>query len=340
MQLATIRRILDAYELDVVAIGQSQKGYRNEAIPLLLADRTTLNLILYKSEAGMLTRIRNANKVADFLADAGFPARRTYASRIICLKRGSFIKYAALYNYLPGNTIAWEAYTREHIKCLGKTLSDMHAALRKLPRHDLPDVVQEYRKQLQRMSRYFADPAVDHALREKLGCSIPADQFDILQAVLEAAQGLHDLQPLHMDFVRSNILFSDEVQSVRVSGILDFEKAAWGHPVFDIARTLAFLQVDCKYKTPLQVWKYFLRSGYNKRGSMTYTPQFVTIADGRFDLLQQLLHLFWLHDFYKFLRHNPYESLPANEHFRRTYALLVNYGWLEHRQTHEKMLKY
>ena len=40
-------------------------------------------------------------------------------------------------------------------------------------------------------------------------------------------------------------------------------------------------------------------------------------------LLEPLLDAFLLYDFYKFLRHNPYESLSANEHFTRTRDLLL-----------------
>jgi Ser/Thr protein kinase RdoA (MazF antagonist) len=112
--------------------------------------------------------------------------------------------------------------------------------------------------------------------------------------------------------VRGNILFDDQA---RITGVLDFEKTAWGHPALDIARTLAFLLVDCKYKSEDKTRKYFLISGYNKRGPAR-TP-------GSSPLLEKLITTFLLHDFYKFLRHNPYESLRNNEHFVRTRDLLV-----------------
>jgi hypothetical protein len=57
-------------------------------------------------------------------------------------------------------------------------------------------------------------------------------------------------------------------------------------------------------------------SGYNKRGTAQLPPQY-------FPLLERLLGLFLLYDFYKFLRHNPYEYLPQNEHFARTRMLLL-----------------
>ncbi|MBX6334367.1 phosphotransferase, partial [Candidatus Saccharibacteria bacterium] len=220
-------------------------------------------------------------------------------------------KYAALYEYLPGKTIPWEAYTMDHIKQLGKAMSDMHALFAKLPQGDLPPVIDECRELLGRMERYFTDGGVRDAMARKLGLVL--HNAARLKPVLAETSSL-PCQPLHMDFVRSNILF-DEQEKAKITGILDFEKAAWGPPIFDIARTLAFLIVDCKYKEERKVRKYFLHSGYNKRGMANFTPT---------PLLEDLLNFFLLHDFYKFLRHNPYESLEQNEHFTRTRDFLLN----------------
>ena len=123
-----------------------------------------------------------------------------------------------------------------------------------------------------------------------------------------------------MDFVRGNILFAED-EKAQITGVLDFEKATWGPPVFDIARTLAFLIVDCKYKDEAKVRKYFLHSGYNKRGQAEFEPT---------ELLEDLLNFFLLYDFYKFLRHNPYESLKDNEHFVRTRDFLLKRNIIAH----------
>jgi Ser/Thr protein kinase RdoA (MazF antagonist) len=196
----------------------------------------------------------------------------------------------------------------DHIKQLGATMSNMHAVLRQLPRHNLPLVTEENRTLLVRMERYFADEGARAALANKLGLAI-AD-ITRMQPALDACAGL-PAQALHMDFVRGNILFND---TPAITGILDFEKTAWGSPLFDIARTLAFLIVDCKYKPEAKVRKYFLHSGYSKRGqsSFEHSPHF-----------EGLVSFFLLHDFYKFLRHNPYESLDQNEHFVRTRSFLL-----------------
>ena len=46
---------------------------------------------------------------------------------------------------------------------------------------------------------------------------------------------------LHMDFARGNILFSDDNH---ISAVLDFEGAAWGYPIIDIAKSLAIISKD------------------------------------------------------------------------------------------------
>lgn len=198
----------------------------------------------------------------------------------------------------------------EHIKVLGKTMSDMHAALKPLPQKNLPFVIDESRALLTRMDKYFAEDGVHDAMAGKLGLAI-LDTTRLRPALTECVQLPH--QALHMDFVRGNILF-DENQKAEVTGILDFEKTAYGPVVFDIARTLAFLIVDCKYKDEAKIRKYFVHSGYNKRGQANFETS---------PLLEDLLNFFLLHDFYKFLRHNPYESLKENEHFLRTRDFLL-----------------
>ncbi|HSX16495.1 MAG TPA: phosphotransferase [Patescibacteria group bacterium] len=319
MDQEVIARALQAYGVAYVRELGMQKGYRNESHAIEQADGMRLNLIIYKREPGMLKRVHNANRVSNYLASAGFPARRTADERILQLKSGDFVKYASLYKYLPGKTIPWEAYTMEHIKLLGQTMSDMHATLAGLNRGGLPHVADEYLAILDRMERYFAEPGVQTAMQKKLGLTVDTSAVPKLKTLLRKIKSLPDQQVLHMDFVRGNILFeTSEIKAEKpaVSGLLDFEKTSFGPPVFDIARTLAFLLVDCKYKEPEKVRKYFLQSGYNKRGNATF--QDVRIKDNDETLLDSLVELFLLHDFYKFLRHNPYESLPDNEHFVRT----------------------
>lgn len=300
-----VQRILQQYGLRPVRLHHAQKGYRNESYAAELADNRTLNLIIYKREPGIVQKIRSANYVSDFLAEQGVPARHTADPRIIRLGAD---KYAALYAYLPGTTIPWEAYTMKHIKELGRAMSDMHAVLQALPQQDMPLVVNECGALLERMQRYFAENGVQRALANKLDLGVT--DVSRFHATLTQANKL-PAQALHMDFVRGNILFDEQTH---ITGILDFEKAAWGAPMFDIARTLAFLLVDCKYKDEAKIRKYFLQSGYNKRGQSSFAPS---------GIFEQLVEFFLVHDFYKFLCHNPYESLEQNEHFIRTRGFLL-----------------
>ena len=305
------KRILQRYGVKPLAVQEVQKGYRNESYAADMPSGRVMNLIIYKREPSIFDRVKNANYVSDFLAKKGLPARRTADKRTMRLSSGDYTRYAALYEYLPGRTIPWEAYTMEHIKQLGAVMSDMHHALKGLPQNDLPFVIDECRALLKRMEKYFSDDGVHDALAAKLGLSVP--DTNGLRPALDAAVNL-PASALHMDFVRGNILFGQH-QKASVTGILDFEKAAWGPLEFDIARTLAFLIIDCRYKPEAKVRKYFLHSGYNKRGAGGFAPS---------ELLEILVIFFLVHDFYKFLRHNPYESLEENEHFTRTRDLLLN----------------
>lgn len=348
-------RILQAYGITPKRILPVQKGYRNESHAVELPDGRFINLILYKSEPGILSRIKRANMVGDFLAQAGLPARQTFDPKIIQLTAENRTKYGALYNYLPGSTIPWEAYTQHHIKLLGLAMGRMHHILQNMPNQHLLKLqpysaVDEYEALLERMTSYFSQPGVQKALRAKLRLQPPL--IETYQQTLQQARQLPNHQTLHMDFVRGNILFdvrhpglepgpskkrhslTDRIPnqvgndkglvlgSVTLTGILDFEKAALGPVVFDVARTLAFLWVDSKFKTEPQIRKYFLLSGYLKRGGGSLDPASTK-------LLEPLLDLFLLHDFYKFLRHNPYQSLADNQHYCRTVAILQQRGVLQ-----------
>jgi len=316
-----IDKLLREYGVKYTQLFGIQKGYRNESHPLALSSGKKLNLILYKSEPGILPRIKAANKVSNYLFAQGFPTRQMIDERIIRLRSKSTVKYGALYSYLPGETIPWEAYTMAHIKLLGKTMSDMHDTLKQLPKTGVPLVADEYEQIIDHMQRYFAQRTVLEAIGAKLGLQINLRSIPRLRAMVRNTKQLTGQQVLHMDFVRGNILFSNNSE-LSISGILDFEKTSYGHPYFDIARTLAFLLVDCKYKTEEKIRKYFLQSGYIKRGKSTYGD--IILPGDTESFFERLVTLFLLYDFYKFLRHNPYESLEQNEHFVRTKNILIS----------------
>jgi hypothetical protein len=315
-QASIIQRIADAYSLGEVAIGQPQKGYRNSSYCLTLPGGELRNLIVYKHEPGMLERVKRADAVSDFAAKSGLPTRVTLG-KIIKLSSPMRERYAALYTYLPGETIAWEAYTQKHLKLLGISMAKLHAALQPyLHTGDLPQVTDEYRAICGRMQAYFSDQRIARAVWQKLGVQIDVHFIGHYSQILDDCDALPGQQALHMDFVRGNVLFENQGNEPRISGILDFEKTGRGHPLLDLARTYAFLLVDCKYKDTEKVKKYFLQSGYSKYGQGR-------LENKTYPLFLYLVHLFLTYDFYKFLRHNPYESLYQNEHFIRTKDILI-----------------
>ncbi len=318
----SIVRIARAYGLEPERYLMPNKGYRNESYPIVLKGGKCVNLLIYKSEANILDKINNANAVSNTLARQPFPARQTYDYRILRLDYVGRTKYAALYYYLPGSTIPWEAYTKDHLKLLGKTMSDMHAYLSNVS-VGLMEVTDVCIKLLNQMDIYFSRSGVTNSLRRKLGLQCHPSIIKLFASVMSSCKTLPNQQVLHMDFVRGNVLFGHEKGNLIISGVLDFEKTSYGHPVFDISRTLAFLLVDCKYKSEPKIRKYFLQSGYVKRGRSSFKNKVIPDNEDKINLLETLINFFLLYDLYKFLRHNPYEFLAQNEHFTRTRDLLL-----------------
>lgn len=310
--------LLQRYGIPYLTILSVQKGYRNEIYPIQLSDTTTIQLTFFKDEPDIIKTVARADTVSRFVASHGMPARQRVDNRTIRMHSQHRNIYAGLYNYLPGMTITWDGYTQAHLKSLGKTMSDLHAVLADFPINDQPRVIDQLDSLLGRMEQYFCDNDVVQAIEIKLKLRI--DPLDSYEGLLKGCRNLKHIQQLHMDFVRGNVLF--QPSTAIVTGILDFEKTAVGHPLFDVARTLAFLLVDCKYKSEAQVQRYFLKSGYIKRGAahLEYDAQ----------LLDRLVAFFLLHDFYKFLRHNPYEALSSNEHFVRTQYMLLQRGMIHY----------
>lgn len=317
--------VLSKYGKQPARIIEASKGYRNISAAVLLQGGDLVNIMLFKREQGMLDTIRRTNKISNFVAERRIPARHTLSESIIKIGTEPNERYAGIYDYLPGKTMPWEAYTKAHIVGLGATLGNLHHLLHTYEDPDLPNIEDVCTEKLVKMSAYFSDPGVIEALSAKLRLKFDPSVCRIQSSIIESCKNIEGRQALHMDFVRSNILFDGQkVNGIfRISGVLDFEKAAVGHPLFDIARTLAFLFVDCKFKESEKVAKYFLDSGYGKRGAARLPKISVRMNKQNHDLLVLLMDHFLLYDLYKFLKHNPYESLKHNEHFTRTRDILI-----------------
>lgn len=311
-----IKRICSFYKLKVKEIFPAQSGYRNKVIPILSKENEKFNLIFYKSEPDILQKIKSANSVGKYLYENNFLTRYPI-KEIVKIKSQASEKVflVCLYNYLFGETIPWEAYTSKHIKLLGGEMGKMHKALEIYSNETLSDAIEELKVLKYRMQTYFEIKEVKGTMQNKLEIILNVDwnSFDSLIRKLNTLPK----QALHMDFVRGNILFSQGLKvknQLKISGVLDFEKTSLGPKILDIGRTLAFLIIDCKYKSEEKVRKYFLLNGYEKRGENKVE---------NIELLEELLNFYWLYDFYKFLKHNPYEDLKDNEHFVRTKKKLL-----------------
>jgi len=304
--------ILLKYNLNVVKINTFQKGYRNRSYLLDLVDGSQVNLIIYKQEIGILAKIKAAHKFSVQLNDAGLNVRHPI-NKILKLKENY---YACLYNYLSGKTIPWESYTMNHLKLLGEELNRVHFI------GSQTQIVENFNLEsnnlrliIARMQSYFEREDVEVALISKLKIGLNLNKFlNYSIQIVYKVENYNTKSFLHMDFVRGNILFEDEPK-LHISGIIDFEKADYGTPLFDLARTFAFLLVDCKYKSELEIRKYFLKSGYIKNGKLKLDS---------YKYLNELTTIYLIYDFYKFLQHNPYEFLKTNEHYIRTQNMLIS----------------
>lgn len=313
-----LAEIASMYGVQVATFGPVEGGYRNVSHSFTDKNSEQYNFILYKNEPGIVELIQRTNALGQHVVQSDLPVRAPADPRILQIG----VRYGSLYNYLDGVTIPWEAYTMKHIKLLGQAMALFHSAAADYSGPALPDVETVYVEIFTRMKTYFARADVRTALATKQHLLV-----DIQDSTkfFEAAKRVPGRVVLHMDLVRSNVLFRETqpgdvlaLDKLALSGILDLEKAAVGQPLFDVARTLAFLLVDCP-KPADKVYKYFLDSGYRKRGGRKLQP--VRIADQ--DMLETLVTLFLTYDFYKFLKQNPYESLSKNHHFKRTVDILL-----------------
>ncbi|MDD3648130.1 MAG: phosphotransferase [Candidatus Dojkabacteria bacterium] len=343
------------YNIDVEKVVRLEGGFRNDCFRIETRAQKYV-FIIYKREKCVKTCIQNAHLVAGLLQKKGFSTRvlvKTILNDdVFKIRVFKEFHYCALYNYLEGLTIPWEAYTRRHLKSMGKTLSDMHHALQEIPMTkspvcrqagnyqlkinnqfqitQLPNWTEITRKEIHEMRKYLekVEPWIEKKLKVKLSRKKIEQVFKstLKLSPPEAGPPLAEAI-LHYDFVRGNILFSNKLDKkldiYPIVGILDFEKVCIGPVIADVARSLAFLIIDCKYKKEETVKKRFLISGYNRRGKNKLSLKYINSS-----LMMHLLSFFWLRDFWKFLEHNPYEYLYMNEHYVRTRDRLAAGGLL------------
>ncbi len=312
-----LRKTIGAYGFDYASTLLVQSGYRNTSHIAQLTDGRLINLIVYKNEEAIVDRIKRLNRLSKHLSTSFLPVRTPIDDRIIKMSGSGLNHYSCLYNFLPGTTIQWEAYSMKHIKLLGWALADFHNLSSDFD-GELPNVALDFQKIFNTVQQYLSDENIISAMSTKLGVN-SSISFNKIYQVIDKVGSLNDKQALHLDFVRGNVLFDTarpddrfQIGSIALSGIIDLEKASYGHPIWDISRSLAFLFVDCP-KPKEKIYKYFIDSGYTKRGNRAIGTSY----------LNELVILYLIYDFYKFLRDNPYDSLSLNHHFLRTRDILI-----------------
>ncbi len=301
-------REIEHYELTHI-----QQGYMNNVYKFSCTDKNSEKkdyiVIFYNKNRYNSTQARafleEVNAVTRFLSTSGFDCRTSIELEGQHLKVIEGGRFMAIYNYLPGWTIAWESYTRRHLRSLGMQMKRMHELLSIYTERNEIKNIAKWGDYLvldsARMREYFLDNK--ESIKRKLGYSINFDQIDKLVKSMHSSSKKDKYQQLiHMDFVRGNILFRDrkEEEIYEITGVLDFEKMLVGQVEIDVARTYAFLIIDCKYKSHDEINNYFM-----------------TEVGVEFYAITHFVNYFWMRDLWKHLQCNPYESLCENEHYIR-----------------------
>lgn len=277
------------------------------------------------------------DKIAELLREKGIPSRVAIKSdkeeRVINLYGVEFHdkkRYFSLFELLSGKTLPWEAYTRRHLRSLGMMQGKIHSAfldiyeeLNVVEIGLIPTWSQYIKSDSGRLQNYLEKN--NETILNKLDIELSIQKIqNSINNVSSFSCPYNDpeykSQLIHGDFVRGNILFSDIKSDLiyMITGVMDFEKLMLANSEIDIARTLAFLIVDCKFKTVEDIIKYYLNEGYNTLGTVDNRQKKIL-----FSKLENYMIYFWLRDFWKYLESNPYEDLLNNEHFMRTIKLLA-----------------
>ncbi len=307
-----LNNLSNTYGLEFTQIiSHSEKGYRNKNL-ILKTESHNYNLVIYKREESILRTIKNTNHFYEYLNSNNIPTRKVIRTKnkkdIIVLKSNNLNYYASLYSYIEGNTLPWEGWNKSHLKTIGYTLALIHSFKTPEKLTYLNNVIDIEIEHLNIMQTYFSNKDVSRALSTKLKLLVNKDYLESFYSTFTTLRSKKSVSLLHMDLVRGNVIWNNK----NLAGIIDGEKVCNGLPIFEVARTFSFLLVDCKYKSAKEVFKYFLVKGYLKERKL---------FNGEF--LQTLVDFYLIYDFYKFLKHSPYESLEKNEHFLRTRFILL-----------------
>ncbi|MBD3329774.1 phosphotransferase [Candidatus Dojkabacteria bacterium] len=314
-------------EGEVIEIEELEQGYMN-LVFRIGSEKTSYICIIYNrnryNDSKAQRYLSKSYQAAEFLSQNKIPVRTAYKNR-----NGGLISRAdfgdgkqrlfGLYKFLSGSTIPWESYTRRHLRSLGRTLNQIHRTWAEYE-NATGDFVKwnEYiEKDSKSMLEYFNRN--EKFIKIKLGVKLDFSAYDLLIKSIQTTFQT-GFQLIHCDFVRGNILFSQKKlpKVYPITGVLDFEKVMAAPIQVDLARTLAFLLVDCKYKTREEIIKYFITEGY-----LWKVEKGIPDSKLNFNEIQKLVNYFWMRDLWKLLQCNPYEDLSLNFHYDKTVQKLI-----------------
>jgi Ser/Thr protein kinase RdoA (MazF antagonist) len=338
-----------------IEIAKIDEGYMNNCIIIrLLPQNQRLVIIIYNtnrySEEKSQNRIKNAYMAARVLNRNSIPVRIPLKTATSPPK--DFIEInvtdqkttiLGVYNYLPGQTVPWESYTRRHLRAVGLYMRRIHHIWQQEDPNKypfLPKWTDYIRNDSQKLFKYFKKN--QQYIKKKLDIEIDLDFIKTLkkQITNSPLHQPHLNQLVHQDLVRGNILFGSMKKKniYPIHGIIDFEKILIANPITDLARTLSFLFVDCKYKTIPEIKKYFLDQGYfafetihnqkfpNAPKQSKLKQETVTKEKNKklltelppFRHIKHFMLYFWVRDLWKLLSRNPYQDLMHNFHYKQT----------------------
>ncbi len=167
-------------------------------------------------------------KLAGHMGQQGIVTRHLAAPAAIPLTQSGF-RWMAVYRGVVGQSIPWSDYCERQIISAVKYLAKIHEAGRSFPG----------RNYLARLSEKLGPvniPAVP-------GYRVNQDALINIKTRLDALnRDRAALTVLHGDFGRANIIFQGE----RVAGVVDFDRAGVGHPLFDLGRFTSYLLLDTR----------------------------------------------------------------------------------------------
>lgn len=201
---------------------------------LNFAVRTPEGFFIWQLSAKPLNRERRVllEKLAEHMRQRGIITRHLVTPSVIQLDRSAF-RWMAVYRGVAGHSIPWSDYSEPQIISAVRYLALIHEAGRSFAgRNSLVQLSER----LDRWPDKAADSAgPDYRVNQEVLAQIKT-RLD----ALNRDQTAHTV--LHGDFGRANIIFQGE----EVAGVVDFDRAGIGHPLFDLGRFTSYLLLDTR----------------------------------------------------------------------------------------------